>query len=160
MKHYLGPVFAIAACVTLACVSAHAQTTERMVIALKTDDFELTETDISTMAVGEAQTIVSQSGKIIDILRTSEGAEVYVDGELLEMHLDDENLHQEHIVEKHVEIECETGEECEETVFILADDGGEASESVMIDLHKLHEEHGSGEEHKVIIIRKEQITED
>ncbi len=36
------------------------------------------------------KTIETDSGKIIDILRTADGAEIYVDGELLEMNFDDE----------------------------------------------------------------------
>ena len=189
MKHYLGPVFALAAFVLLTCASAHAQTTEKMVIALKTDDFELTETDISTMVIGEAQTIETQSGKIIDILRTADGAEVYLDGELLEMNLNDQDLHQERIVQRHVEIVCDTGEDCDESIFVLTSEEGEVAEFLAadgvhvfvhreveitcsdddegmhcndehIDMDNLLEEHQNGGEHKLIVIRKEQIIKD
>jgi hypothetical protein len=64
MKHYLGPVFALLTFVHLTSASALAQTWEKEVIALGTDDFELAETDISTLAIGEAQTIETGSGKI------------------------------------------------------------------------------------------------
>jgi hypothetical protein len=183
MKHYLGPVFALAAFAILTFTNATAQPTEKMVIALKTNDFELTETDISTMAIGEAQTIETQSGKIIDILRTADGAEVYVDGELLEMNLDGQDMHEKHMMQRHVEIVCDSSEECDESIFIFTSDENEVSELVMadedhvfilkeveitctdddegvhcddehIDMDSLHGEH------KQIVIRKEHIIED
>jgi hypothetical protein len=80
MKHNLGPVFALFTFALLTSASALAQSREKMVIALEADDFKLAETDISTLAIGEAQTIETDSGRIIDILRTSDGAEIYVDG--------------------------------------------------------------------------------
>ena len=41
------------------------------------------DTDISHLGVGDAETIYTESGKTIDLLRTEDGVEVYVDGELL-----------------------------------------------------------------------------
>ena len=81
MKHCLKTVFTLAAFALIATGSVYAET--EMVIALKTDKFELTETDISTLAIGEARTIETDSGSVIDILRTADGADIYVDGELL-----------------------------------------------------------------------------
>lgn len=165
MNHYFQPVFTLAAFALLSSLSVQADAQEKMVIALKTNDFELAETDISTLAIGEAQTIETESGRIIDILRTADGAEIYVDGELLEMDLDHEGLHEEHIMEKHVEIVCDSNEECDEDIIILAGDGNEASEWVTadgedIDIEKLHEAHESTEEHKIIVIKKVQTSED
>jgi hypothetical protein len=57
MKHNLGPDFAMAVFAILTFASAQAQTTEKMVIALKSPDFELTETDISEVTIGQSQTI-------------------------------------------------------------------------------------------------------
>jgi hypothetical protein len=57
MKHNLGPVFAMAVFTILTFASAQAQTTETIAIAPKFPDFELTETDISEVTIGEAQTI-------------------------------------------------------------------------------------------------------
>lgn len=119
MKHYLEPVFVLLALALLATTSVQAGTQEKMVIALKTSDFEVTETDISELAIGEAQTIETESGKIIDILRTADGAEIYVDGELLDTNFDEEGLHERHMVKKHVEIICDDDEECDENVFVL-----------------------------------------
>ena len=122
MKHYLKFVYAFTAFVLLAITSVQAETQEKMVIALKTHDFELTETDISTLTIGESQTIETDSGKIIDILRTADGAEIYVDGELLEMNFDHEGLHEDHMVKKHVSVICDNNEDCDNNVFILAGD--------------------------------------
>jgi hypothetical protein len=127
MKHYSGPVLALLTLALLTFASAMAQGREKMVISLETDDFELAETDISTLAIGEAQTIETDSGKIIDILRTSDGAEIYVDGELLEMNINDKDMHEVHTMNKHVEIVCDNEEECNENLFIVNHDEHEAS---------------------------------
>ena len=47
MKHYLRPIFTLAVLLLLTASSVQAVAGEKMVIALKTDDFELAETDIS-----------------------------------------------------------------------------------------------------------------
>ena len=71
---------------TILCAGpAFADTTEKMIIKLKTNEFEIVETDISNLQVGEAETIFTDSGKIIDLLRTADGIEIYIDGEMLEM---------------------------------------------------------------------------
>jgi hypothetical protein len=119
MKHYLKPAFVLLALALLATTTVQADTLEKMVIALKTSDFEVTETDISELAIGEAQTIETESGKVIDILRTADGAEIYVDGELLDTNFDEEGLHEQHMVKTHVEIICDDDEECDENVFVL-----------------------------------------
>ncbi len=151
MKHYLKPVFALATFAFLAANSVQADNEEKMVIALKTDDFELTETDISTLAVGEGQTIETESGKVIDILRTPDGVEIFVDGEMLEMDFDQNGLHEEHVVTKHVEVICESDEGCEEMIWISDDED--------IDLEELHKMHEGEEGHKFIVIKKEIITQ-
>ena len=192
MKHYLRPVFALAVLLLLTAISVQAVAGEKMVIALKADDFELAETDISELALGEAQTIETESGTVIDILRTADGADIYVDGELLEMNFDDAGLHEEH-----VEIVCDDDEECSKHVIVLGDDDSHNSEWVTadgenvfihkeieisctddengttcsdrmiwisddedVDLEELHESHQSGEGHKVIVIKKEIVSED
>jgi len=151
MKHYLKPIFALTACAFFAVNSVHAET--EMVIALKTDKFELTETDISTLAIGEAKTIETESGSIIDILRTADGAEIYVDGELLEMDFDHEGIHAEHMIKTHVEIICEDEEACDENVITIMNGDD-------IDLEEIHGMHGGEEGHKVIIIKKQINTQD
>lgn len=197
MKYYLKPVFALTMLVLLAATSVQAVAEEKMIIALKTDGFELTETDISSLAVGESQTIETDSGKVIDIIRTAAGAEIYVDGELLLTNLDSEGLHKKHMIKKHVQIICGSDEGCDKHVFILddgddinldwvTDDGDHVfihkeiklsctdeeegtncgdkmvwiSEGEDMDLDGLHEMHLSGEGHKIIVIRKELVTQD
>lgn len=197
MKHFLKPVLTLATLIIMTTTSLQADTRDKMVIALKTNDFELTETDISALAIGEAQTIQTESGRVIDILRTADGAEIYVDGELLEMKYDDEDQHEEHMVRKHVEVICENGEECDKNVFILAGDDDHAqglvdgeghgvfihreielsctdddedtsctdhmvwtSDGEEVDLEELHEMHEGEKAHKIIVIKKEIVTED
>lgn len=197
MKHYLAAVFALLIFTLLSPVSSLAEPGEKMVIALETDDFKLAETDISSLAIGEAKTIETDSGRIVDILRTGEGVEIYVDGELLEMNFNNPDLHEDHIMIKHLEIECDDGDACDENITILDQDehdaaawvtadgqhieirreievtcntgeqGEQCNEQVIlisgdgdIDMEQLHEIHGDGEEHKVIVIKKHLITED
>ena len=110
---------------------------DKMVIALTTDDFELAETDVSNLEIGDSETIYTQSGKTIDLLRTADGIEVYVDGELLELGLDgEEGIHEEHhIVHQYVEVDCDTEEDCD----------------MDLELGSLH---GEGHHEKVIIIKE------
>ena len=119
----------------------------------KTDNFELAETDVSDLAVGESEIIVTESGKTIDLLRTADGVEIYVDGELLETpRLSGE--HGDHhgvgVMSKSIVVKCETDggadEEavCEDELLFLADGD--------LDIGALH---ADGEAHKVIIRRIE-----
>ena len=57
MKHCLKPIFALAATIFLAATSIQVQSEEKIVIALKMDGFELTEMDLSSLAIGEGKTI-------------------------------------------------------------------------------------------------------
>jgi hypothetical protein len=117
---------------------------ERMVIALITDDFELPETDVSHLAVGDAETVFTESGQTIDILRTADGIEIYVDGELIDAGSD---MHGHRVVHKRVEVVCEE-EECEELVWMSED--GETGP----DLHEI------GAHHEKVIIIKERDGSD
>ena len=197
MKQLLKPIFALTICAILASPPIWAGEGEEMIIELKTHDFEVAATDIGELAIGESKTIETESGKIIDILRTSDGAEIYIDGELLEMNATHEGMHEVHKIEKHVEIVCDDEEDCEKQIFVVTDgepvdfgfassegdnvfihkeielsctddeDSTSCSETSVwvtgdgeIDLQELHEMHGDGKTHKVIIIKKEVITED
>lgn len=96
-----------------------------VVIALKTNDFELGETEVSDLAVGESKTIVTDGGKTIDLLRNEDGIEIYVDGELIEMDIDpDKNLHAGQHLSEDIEIVCTDDRECQDMVWIQA--GAEA----------------------------------
>jgi hypothetical protein len=84
---------------------------EKIVIALNTDDFAIEETDLSHLAVGDAETIVTESGKTVDLLRTEDGIEVYIDGELV----DTGGMHDEKHVVHTIRIVCDDeGEDCSE----------------------------------------------
>jgi hypothetical protein len=128
MNRYLKLNFALVLLAIFVSGTVLAETEEKMIIALKTDHFELAETDISTLAVGEAKTIETESGKVIDIIRTADGAEIYVDGERLEMDFDHEGLHEEHMIRKHIEIICDEGEDCDKHTVIHAEGDTDISE--------------------------------
>jgi hypothetical protein len=156
MKYYLRPGFALLMFALLNATTVLAETEKKMVIAFKADGFELTETDINSLAVGEAKTIETDSGKVIDILRTSDGAEIYVDGELLEMDFNHDGLHADHAVETHVEIICDSDAEesdCADKMILVSD-------AEDINFEELHEMHKDGEDHKVIIIKKKIVSKD
>ena len=146
---------------------------KKRVVALKTDDFELQETDISHLGIGDAETVVTDSGKTIDLLRTADGLEVYVDGELLEPGLHDDGAVDVHhgMIHKRVEVYCDDDEACEEKVWISDSDDidpdaldGDGHKVIMI--HEApaegdenpHLQHGEHEE-KVIVIRKRMETD-
>ncbi len=122
MNRYLKPVFVLITLALLASSSAQAGSEEKIIIALKSDDFELAEIDVSNLAVGESETIESDSGKVIDILRTKDGVEIYVDGELLDLNFAADGLHEAHAITKHIEIICDSDEACDENVFFMAGD--------------------------------------
>ena len=151
MKYLFRPIFALAIVALLSATSTQANNEEKMIIALHTDGNELVNADISELAIGEAKTIETDDGTVIDILRTVDGAELYVDGELLEMDFDAEGMHGDHMIKRHVEIFCEDDENCNETEFIIADSD--------VDIEKIHELHEGGDGHKVMVIRKKIITE-
>jgi hypothetical protein len=157
MKTY----FSIFSGVVLAClltlVNANASDGEKIVIALEADDFTLAQTDISQLEIGESETIMTESGKIVDLLRTSEGVEIYIDGELLDMpHMRGSHAHDgEHsMIHKEIVLECEfeddaEGSECgNHEVWVSGGDD--------LDFHELHE---YGEEHQVIRIYKSHDTD-
>jgi hypothetical protein len=125
MKHIMKVIISLAALAFLTTTSVQAGTEEKVVIALKTDDFALVEADVSDLAVGESKTIETDNGKVIDIIRTADGAEVYIDGELLEMDFSNEGLHEEHMIRKHVEVICDDDQECDKNVFFIKGDDGD-----------------------------------
>lgn len=123
---------------------ADAAHVEKHVIALKTDEFELHETDVSHLGVGDAETIVTDDGRTIDILRTGQGVEVYVDGELVApaLHEDSERAGDHEVVHKRVEVVCGDAGECEKSVWVSDEE---------IDLEALPEDG----HHRVIVIHEE-----
>jgi hypothetical protein len=124
MKQHFKRIITLLAIALFAIPPVHAEIEKEMVVSIETDSFEVTETDIGSLAVGEAKTIETESGQVVDILRTPDGAEIYVDGELLEPGLESGHLeHDLHVVSKHVDITCDD------------DDGSECHEHVVIEVH-------------------------
>jgi hypothetical protein len=146
---------------------------EKIVIALKTDDFEIEKTDLSHLAVGDAETIVTESGRTIDMLRAEDGIEIYVDGELLEMG----DMHAKHHQVHKIRIICDEGEEdCDEDmtwisesedfdveaihkdggkfIIVQGDDEDWDVEVLEDGAHEVHGELHEAGEHEVIIIKK------
>lgn len=123
MNRSLKPVFALLLLSLLATSSIQADSGEKIIIALKTDDFELAQTDVSTLAVGESQTIETDSGRVIDILRTTDGVEIYVDGELLDVGSSSNGLHEDHMIKEQVEVNCDDDdEECDKNIYVIVSD--------------------------------------
>ena len=148
MKHTSAPCLALFAllCAPLSLQAGddpQAANGHEMLIALHTDDFDLHETDISHLAPGEVETIVTDSGRTIDLLRTEEGVEVYIDGELLDVGgLHGWALHEDrHRAHQRWEVICDGNEECDEEVMVvphgefetdLGNHGGHAERIVII----------------------------
>ena len=128
MKEYFRLVLALATTLVFVTASVQANSEQKMMIALKTDDFVLAETDVSELALGESQTIETENGQIIDILRTSDGVELYIDGALLEMDLVNEGLHKEHMLENLHEIERESDLEYVQKLVVVNSDLTEVSD--------------------------------
>ena len=159
MKTKLSILSAVTATALLCAGYIYAETQNKMVIELKTDDFELAETDISILEVGESETIVTDSGKTIEILRTSDGIEIYLDGELMdtpqmgdfdEVHGHSGELHENITIECVVEGDEDRETECSNEMIIFSDDD--------VDLEALH---ADGEDHKIIMkrVHKECISD-
>jgi len=157
MKTY----FSIFSGAVLACLIftayACAADGEKMVIKLDTDDFELAETDISQLEIGESETIVTESGKIVDLLRTSDGVEIYIDGELLDLpNMEGMQAHDSGhgMIHKEIIVECEAEDDAEESECGNHDFW--ISEADGLDLQELHE---AGDGHRVIRVLKSHDTD-
>ena len=118
-----------------------------MLIALHTDEFDLHEADISHLAPGDVETIVTESGRTIDLLRTEEGVEIHIDGESLDiggLHgwaLHEDRHEEQHAVHERWEVICANDElldeECDEEVIVVPDSdlrihGGHAERIVIV----------------------------
>lgn len=132
-------IFILSATAVVAGKDTERVVEKKIVVALNSDDFVLEETDLSHLGVGDAETIVTESGKTIDLLRTEDGIEIYVDGEMIDLG----DHHGEHHVVRKIEIICgEDDEECGELP--------EISEVLDIDIREFHD----GDQ-KVIVVHGE-----
>lgn len=111
------------------------------VIQVETDGSDVIEADVSDLELGESLNFVTDSGRVIDILKATEGIEIYIDGELLDAHGDHHDLEQLHrdiaIHEEQLEIHCDE----------------EDADACRAELHALME--GEFENAEVIIARRE-----
>ncbi len=123
MNELFRPVFVLAIVAFFSVTAMQAGGDEKMIIALKTDSDALVTTDVSELAIGEAKTIETDNGEVIDILRTADGAEIYINGELLEMDFTSESEGDQRAMKKHVKIICEAGQECNEEEIVITGDG-------------------------------------
>jgi hypothetical protein len=129
MKHCFKSVYALIATAIFATAPGHANDEKNLVVSIQTDSINLSGTDITSLAVGESKTIETESGRYIDLLRTVDGVEIYIDGELVDPHLTHDPESEFHIISKHVEITCddELENSCEKHVVIHTKDDGETS---------------------------------
>ena len=140
-------------CTVLWAGFACADTTEKIIIKLKTHEFAIAETDISNLQVGEAETIYTDNGKTIDLLRTIDGVEIYVDGEMLELpEMGDTGLHEgsHTILHKQTHAECvidrelDSELECADEMVFFSDGDADVESSFK----------------HIIIIEKDVVTDD
>jgi hypothetical protein len=163
---------------------------EQHTIALKTSGSEVFEADLNELAIGESRSFVTDAGQSVDLIRTAEGAEVYIDGKLVDIGsvgLDGDH----HVLHKEASVECFSdgdGEtDCDHDVVF----SGDAADGVVKVVHKQFEvvcdgdekcddmvwveadgdfayayetlEDAAGDDHKVVVIRKhieETVMED
>ncbi|HKX55091.1 MAG TPA: hypothetical protein VJN01_03275, partial [Xanthomonadales bacterium] len=113
---------AITFSITFNLSAAEAESTDtrkKVVVALKTDDVELHEMDISHLQPGDAETIITEDGKTIDLLRTEDDVEIYVDGKLLELGAEGVGHHKVvHARHKEMGIDCDAAADCEELEWL------------------------------------------
>ncbi|HET6566044.1 MAG TPA: hypothetical protein VFG52_11570 [Xanthomonadales bacterium] len=133
---------------TASAIAADAENPEakkKVMVAVKTNDVELHELDISHLQPGDAETILTEDGNTVDVLRTEDDVEIYINGELLETGPAGSGHHGiVHGLHENIEIECDDAADCDELVWLGHD--GE------VDPDQLHDAK------KVVIIKKELIT--
>lgn len=130
---------------------AFAGSEHAMLIDIDTDDFQIEQMDISHLEPGDTETIYTDDGRAVDILRTEQGIEIFVDGEKLNL---PSFAHPDHSVsgdhENHkvmVKIICESDE----------------AENCADEHHRIVSDHTDGDHgdaHEVIIIKKVEEQED
>ena len=113
MKPCLKLFLALLAAIAFASSPAQAGDEQKMVIELETDSFKLDATDVSSLAVGESKTIETESGQVIDILRTLDEYEIYIDGELIDFGLPHDPEGQLRVIRKHMKVVCDEEDENE-----------------------------------------------
>lgn len=158
MKSTLETMMALAAAGLLAGAAvAGGEPEETIKVEVSTGHGGVFMADMSDAAVGDAQTWTTENGKVIDVLRTENGVEIYVDGELMDASFGEEALHGAHVVlHEEMEVECHgtDGEDCRHDVIVMknGDVSMDGDFDVVID--------GDAAEHQVIVKRFEMVCED
>ncbi len=88
-----------------------------MIIDVETAEFHIDKLDISDLETGDVETIYTEDGKTIDVMKTATGVDIFIDGEKLDlpgtgihaMHADGEGVR--HII-VHIECEGEADADC------------------------------------------------
>ncbi|MCW8925215.1 MAG: hypothetical protein OQJ84_03080 [Xanthomonadales bacterium] len=124
MKHCLKPVHALTAIALFFATPSFADEEKSLVVSIETDDISLTEMDVGSLAIGESKTIETETGQVIDLLRTVDDVEIYINGELVDIGFGHDPDSQIHVIRKHVEFACDEEDEssCEKHVVIRAGD--------------------------------------
>jgi hypothetical protein len=142
--------------------AAEQEVHRKHVIKVMTDGAEVIEADVSHLQPGESEVFVTESGSTVDLLRTADGMEIYIDGELVDAAPDEAVLARLHLAEEHVagehgeeftwtediDIDCQAEDEetCAELIFL-------AREGDLEDIHSL------AGDHEVRVIRIEKHEE-
>jgi hypothetical protein len=146
----------------MAVEDAESAAEKHIIVAVKGDDLELAKTDISHLGVGDAETVYTDDGKTVDLLRTGDGVEVYVDGELVATGPNPNLDAGPGKAHKRIQIICKDEEEesnCEDLAMLeLGDIDPEAlgadGQQVIVIRGDDEELNSDDEEHKVIVIKK------
>ncbi len=122
-----------------------------MLIDIETDEISINQMDIDHLEVGDSETIYTQDGKTVDILRTAQGVEIFIDGEKLDppsLHgIADGAAHEMHKYVLKIECDSEDVDDCAGAHHLADSD----------------HENGYGyahQGHKVIIIQKTEQSGD
>lgn len=64
---------------------AFAEQNRQMIVDIETEDFNIDSLDISHLGTGDSETVYTEDGRTIDILRTANDIEIFIDGEKLDI---------------------------------------------------------------------------
>ena len=117
------------------------------------DDFELDETDVSSLEVGESMTFYSDEGREILVTREDDGFDISIDGESLDLPRlvggADGGHHGIKVIKK--QFMCDSDEECDHEFINIHEDTDMqllhfAGDELALDIEVLHELHCDNEE--------------
>ena len=109
---------------------AFAENQTEILIKVESEDVHVETMDISHLSTGDVETIYSEDGKTIDVMKTDTGIEIFIDGEKIELpSLDLNSSHEDSHKVKHITVsihcESEADDDCEEDEKWLLDSDGD-----------------------------------